>query len=104
MSGDVFGNGMLLSPTSGSSRRSTTAVFLDPTPADPAPLLVERRRLFDLPGPRGGLRQDLLSAVAGSRPRTAKAIPISAQVRDALGMPGRHLLSPPSVHDPAGAG
>ena len=49
MSGDVFGNGMLLS----SHIRLLAAfdhrhVFLDPDP-DPAKSLAERRRMFDLP-------------------------------------------------------
>src|SRR4051794_38824391 len=50
MSGDVFGNGMLLSP----HIRLVAAfdhrhIFLDPDPSDPARALQERQRLFDLP-------------------------------------------------------
>ena len=50
MSGDVFGNGMLLSE----HIRLVAAfdhrhIFLDPSPADPAAACAERRRMFDLP-------------------------------------------------------
>src|SRR5258705_4563208 len=83
MSGDVFGNGLLLSP----HIRLIAAfdhrhVFLDPTPADPAASLVERQRLFDLPRSSwDDYDKTLLSAGGGVWPRTAKAIPISAGVR-----------------------
>ena len=50
MSGDVFGNGMLLSE----HIRLVAAfdhrhIFLDPSPSDPAASCAERRRMFDLP-------------------------------------------------------
>ena len=51
MSGDVFGNGMLLSP----EIRLMAAfnhlhIFVDPNPGDPAKNLAERKRLFDMQG------------------------------------------------------
>src|SRR5205085_1501972 len=49
MSGDVFGNGMLLSPqTLLLGAFDHRHVFVDPAP-DPARSLAERQRLFDLP-------------------------------------------------------
>jgi glutamate dehydrogenase len=89
MSGDVFGNGMLLSE----HIRLVAAfdhrhIFLDPTP-DAASSFVERQRLFDLPRSSwADYEQALISAGGGVYPRTDKAIPISAEVRDALGLEG----------------
>ena len=49
MSGDVFGNGMLLSPaTELVAAFDHRDIFLDPDP-DMAASLAERQRLFDLP-------------------------------------------------------
>ncbi len=87
MSGDVFGNGMLLSRhiklIAAFDHRH---VFLDPNP-DPATSFAERQRLFALPRSSwADYDPALLSAGGGVYPRTLKAIPVSAQVRDALGI------------------
>lgn len=52
MSGDVFGNGMLLKPQSAADRRlhDHRHIFLDPNPADAERSWQERKRLFELPG------------------------------------------------------
>ncbi|MEW2489733.1 NAD-glutamate dehydrogenase [Streptomyces sp. NPDC048411] len=90
MSGDVFGNGMLLSE----HIRLVAAfdhrhIFLDPTP-DAATSYAERRRLFDLPRSSwADYSKDLLSAGGGIHPRTAKSIPVNAHVREALGIESR---------------
>ncbi|MFE9606301.1 NAD-glutamate dehydrogenase [Streptomyces hokutonensis] len=87
MSGDVFGNGMLLSE----HIRLVAAfdhrhIFLDPTP-DAAISYAERRRMFELPRSSwADYNTDLLSAGGGVFPRTAKAIPVNAHVREALGI------------------
>ncbi|SKA03499.1 glutamate dehydrogenase (NAD) [Marinactinospora thermotolerans DSM 45154] len=87
MSGDVFGNGMLLSR----HIRLVAAfdhrhVFLDPTP-DAATSYAERRRLFELPRSSwADYDEKLISAGGGVHPRTAKSIPITPQVREALGI------------------
>ncbi len=87
MSGDVFGNGMLLSE----HIRLVAAfdhrhVFLDPNP-DAASSYAERRRMFDLPRSTwADYDTSLLSEGGGVYPRTAKSVPISAQVREALGL------------------
>ncbi len=88
MSGDVFGNGMLLSE----HIRLIAAfdhrhVFVDPTP-DTAATYQERRRLFDLPRSTWGtFDQALISAGGGVFPRSAKSLDISPQMATALGIP-----------------
>ncbi|OBJ36072.1 glutamate dehydrogenase [Mycolicibacterium mucogenicum] len=87
MSGDVFGNGMLLSRNiklvAAFDHRH---IFLDPNP-DPETSYVERERLFRLPRSSW---QDydpaLISAGGGVWPRTAKSIPLSEQARASLGV------------------
>ena len=87
MSGDVFGNGMLLSR----HIRLVAAfdhrhIFIDPTP-DAAPTFAERERLFALPRSSwADYDKSLISAGGGVWPRTAKSIPVSAEVRSALGI------------------
>jgi glutamate dehydrogenase len=87
MSGDVFGNGMLLSRhiklVAGFDHRH---VFLDPDP-DPAVSFAERERLFTLPRSSwADYDPALISAGGGVWPRDAKSVPLSAQVRAALGV------------------
>ncbi|WP_375477953.1 NAD-glutamate dehydrogenase [uncultured Jatrophihabitans sp.] len=96
MSGDVFGNGMLLSE----QIRLLAAfdhrhVFLDPDP-DPATSFAERRRLFDLPRSSwADYDPALISAGGGVYPRTAKSVPISPQIAEALGLAeGTTALAP----------
>ncbi|HZX05215.1 NAD-glutamate dehydrogenase domain-containing protein, partial [Kribbella sp.] len=96
MSGDVFGNGMLLSE----HIRLVAAfdhrhIFLDPAP-DAAVSFAERRRLFELPRSSwADYDASLISAGGGVYPRTDKAIPISAQVRSVLGIEsGSPTLTP----------
>ncbi|MET7469924.1 NAD-glutamate dehydrogenase [Micromonospora sp. NPDC005222] len=87
MSGDVFGNGMLLSR----HIRLVAAfdhrhVFLDPDP-DSARSFQERKRLFDMPRSSWeDYDRDLISEGGGVYPRTAKSVPISPQVRAVLGL------------------
>ncbi|MCF2533963.1 NAD-glutamate dehydrogenase [Yinghuangia soli] len=88
MSGDVFGNGMLLSE----HIRLVAAfdhrhIFLDPEP-DAAVSFAERRRLFDLPRSSwADYDTALISAGGGVFPRSAKSIAITPQVRERLGLP-----------------
>ncbi|MEV1011192.1 NAD-glutamate dehydrogenase [Streptomyces sp. NPDC049881] len=87
MSGDVFGNGMLLSE----HIRLVAAfdhrhIFLDPEP-DPAVSYAERRRLFELPRSSwADYDASLISKGGGVHPRSAKSIAITPQVRAALGL------------------
>jgi glutamate dehydrogenase len=87
MSGDVFGNGMLLSEhinlVCAFDHRH---IFLDPTP-DPARSFVERKRLFELPRSSwADYDTTLISEGGGVFPRTAKSIRLTPQVREALGI------------------
>ncbi|BBX15742.1 NAD-glutamate dehydrogenase [Mycolicibacterium duvalii] len=87
MSGDVFGNGMLLSR----HIRLLAAfdhrhIFIDPDP-DAATSWQERKRLFDLP--RSSWEDydpSLISAGGGVYRRDQKSITISAEAREALGI------------------
>ncbi len=87
MSGDVFGNGMLLSE----HIRLVAAfdhrhIFIDPNP-DAATGYAERRRLFELPRSSwADYDTALLSAGGGIFPRTAKSVPVNAHIREALGI------------------
>ncbi|BBZ51806.1 NAD-glutamate dehydrogenase [Mycobacterium heidelbergense] len=89
MSGDVFGNGMLLSK----HIRLLAAfdhrhIFLDPDP-DAAASWEERRRMFDLPRSSwDDYDKSLISEGGGVYSREHKAIPVSPRVRDALGIDG----------------
>ncbi|MEH2559300.1 NAD-specific glutamate dehydrogenase [Bradyrhizobium algeriense] len=82
MSGDVFGNGMLLSPTT----RLVAAfdhrdIFIDPSP-DPAISHAERLRLFGLPRSSWqDYNKSLISQGGGVFPRSLKAIPLAPEVR-----------------------
>ncbi len=88
MAGDVFGNGMLQSDR----LRLVAAfnhqhVFLDPEP-DPTAAHAERRRLFELSGSTwADYDQALISTGGGVYRRDAKSVPVSPQVRAALGLP-----------------
>jgi glutamate dehydrogenase len=85
MSGDVFGNGMLLSK----QIRLLAAfdhrhLFLDPDP-DPAQSWTERKRLFALPRSSwADYNPGIISAGGGIYPRSAKSIPLSGAVKSML--------------------
>jgi glutamate dehydrogenase len=99
MSGDVFGNGMLLSH----HIRLIAAfdhrhIFIDPNP-DAERSWQERRRLFELP--RSSWEDydpALISEGGGVFSRQQKAIPVSPQMRAALGMQGdADEVTPPTL-------
>ena len=85
MSGDVFGNGMLLSKkTRLLAAFDHRDIFLDPDP-DAAASWNERKRMFDLP--RSSWQdydKSLISKGGGVFSRQAKTIPLSAEVRAML--------------------
>ncbi|BEP16310.1 NAD-glutamate dehydrogenase [Acidothermaceae bacterium B102] len=99
MSGDVFGNGMLLSE----QIRLVAAfdhrhVFLDPTP-DAARSFAERARLFALPRSSwDDYDRDLISAGGGVFPRTLKTIPLSDEVRALIGVDASSLPPTELIH------
>jgi glutamate dehydrogenase len=87
MSGDVFGNGMLLS-----DRMHLVAafdhrhVFVDPEP-DPVRSFAERRRLFEMPGSTwADFDAGALGPGGGVWPRTAKRIRLSKHAGRVLGV------------------
>ena len=87
MSGDVFGNGMLLSKAiklvAAFDHRH---IFLDPDP-DPAKSWKERSRLFKLPRSSwADYNEKLLSKGGGIFPRSQKAIPLSPEAQAMLGI------------------
>ena len=87
MSGDVFGNGMLLSKqVKLLAVFDHRHVFLDPDP-DPETSWTERKRLFDLPASSwADYDADLLSEGGGVYERTEKQIHLSPHVRQRLGI------------------
>jgi glutamate dehydrogenase len=92
MSGDVFGNGMLLSThTRLIAAFDHRHVFLDPDP-DAARSFSERQRLFGLP--RSSWAEydaTVISEGGGVWSRSAKSIPVSTEAAAALGLPaGAH--------------
>lgn len=99
MSGDVFGNGMLLSKhirlVAAFDHRD---IFLDPDP-DPAASWAERERMFALPRSSwADYDTSLISEGGGVFSRAQKSIPISPQVRRVLGLPdGVEEMTPPAL-------
>jgi glutamate dehydrogenase len=86
MSGDVFGNGMLLSKhiklVAAFDHRH---IFLDPNP-DTAKSFAERQRMFDLPRSSwDDYNRDLLGPGGGIFARTLKEIPITPEVQALIG-------------------
>ena len=92
MSGDVFGNGMLLSR----ALKLVAAfdhrhIFIDPTP-DPLASWKERKRMFELPRSSwDDYDKALISKGGGVFPRSAKVIKLSKQARAALWIEAKEL-------------
>ena len=88
MSGDVFGNGMLLSQhTRLIAAFDHRSIFIDPEP-DAQASFQERQRLFNLPRSSwADFDSEVLSAGGGVYARSAKTIEITEQARVALGLP-----------------
>ncbi|RMG44289.1 MAG: hypothetical protein D6719_02145 [Candidatus Dadabacteria bacterium] len=88
MSGDVFGNGMLLS----NNIKLLAAfnhkhIFVDPSP-DPHSSFIERKRLFETPGSQWtDYNRKLISPGGGVFGRFDKEIQITPEMRSALSMP-----------------
>ncbi|HVC13705.1 MAG TPA: NAD-glutamate dehydrogenase domain-containing protein [Acidimicrobiales bacterium] len=97
MSGDVFGNGMLLSEAimlvAAFDHRH---IFVDPSP-DPAVSYAERRRLAALPTSSwADYSPELISAGGGVWARDAKEVTLSPEARRALGL-DRERVPPPEL-------
>ncbi|MBL0123520.1 MAG: NAD-glutamate dehydrogenase [Betaproteobacteria bacterium] len=96
MSGDVFGNGMLLSE----HIRLVAAfdhrhIFLDPNP-DAAKSFKERERMFNLPRSSWeDFNVTLISTGGGIHPRGAKTIALTPEVKTSLGIdPSINAMTP----------
>jgi glutamate dehydrogenase len=92
MSGDVFGNGMLLSRhiklLGAFDHRH---VFVDPSP-DPDQSFEERARLFALPGSSwADYDEQLISTGGGVFPRSAKSITLTPEMRAAFAVEAQSL-------------
>ncbi|MBP7189701.1 MAG: NAD-glutamate dehydrogenase [Rickettsiaceae bacterium] len=87
MSGDVFGNGMLLS----SSIKLVAAfnhmhIFLDPTP-DPKESFRERKRLFEMPGSKwSDYDPNIMSKGARVFERSAKTLELTDEIKELVGI------------------
>jgi glutamate dehydrogenase len=91
MSGDVFGNAMLLSPhirLLGAFNHSH--IFVDPNP-DPAASIAERRRMFDNRLNWNAYNPELLSAGGAVFERSAKTITVSDQVQACFDLPKKTI-------------
>ncbi|ORI17299.1 NAD-glutamate dehydrogenase [Rhodococcus sp. 1168] len=99
MSGDVFGNGMLLSKHIGLlAAFDHRHIFLDPNP-DRAAAFAERARLFDLPRSSwADYDSQLISDGGGVWERSVKSVPVSRAARAALGLDESTTeLAPPDL-------
>ena len=100
MSGDVFGNGMLLSKQINLvAAFNHLHVFIDPNPGDPAIMWAERDRLFKLP--RSGWADydtSLISEGGGVFERAAKSVPLSDEVKALTGLTGDEATPDELIH------
>lgn len=87
MSGDVFGNGLLVSKqTKLLAAFDHRHIFIDPSP-DPAASYEERARIFALPRSSwADYNPEKISAGGGVYPRNARTVPLSAEARALLGI------------------
>ena len=92
MSGDVFGNGMLLSKQIELiAAFNHLHIFVDPAP-DAVASLVERKRLFELPRSSWtDYNEKLISKGGGVFERRAKSVPISPEMKVLFGIDAESL-------------
>ena len=100
MSGDVFGNGMLLSR----QIRLVAAfnhmhIFIDPEPGDPEVMWTERKRMFDLGRSSwSDYNADLISQGGGVFDRSAKSIALTDEIRALTGLSGDEATPDEVIH------
>ncbi len=92
MSGDVFGNGMLLSDQIKLiAAFNHLHIFVDPDP-DPARSFTERKRLFDLPRSNwADYDETLLSQGGRIYPRSAKKVSLTPQIQAMTGLEAKEV-------------
>lgn len=90
MGGDVFGNGMLLSPhiclLAAFNHRH---IFIDPAP-NPAKSLAERQRLFDAVQGWDGYDTKLIAKGGGVFERSVKSIAVTPEMKQLFGLSADH--------------
>lgn len=99
MSGDVFGNGLLLSRhLKLVAAFNHLHIFLDPKP-DTEISFRERERLFNLPRSNwGDYDSKLISKGGGVYPRTAKSIKLTSEVKKLLGISKDFVVPNELIH------
>lgn len=99
MSGDVFGNGMLLSPNIQLvAAFNHLHIFIDPTP-EVSPAFAERDRLFKLPRSTwDDYDKSLISQGGGVFSRQDKAITITDEMKTAFGIEADTLTPDELIH------
>ena len=98
MSGDVFGNAMLLSPhIKLIATFNHSHIFVDPDP-DPRTTLAERQRLFDERLNWNGYNQKLLSKGGAIYERSLKTIKISDEIQKRFELPAKAWPNTPLVN------
>jgi glutamate dehydrogenase len=91
MSGDVFGNAMLLSPHIRLlAAFNHSHIFVDPAP-DPVSSFAERRRMFDQRLNWNGYDTELLSPGGGVFDRSEKILTVSDQIKERFDLPSKTL-------------
>ncbi|NQY12733.1 MAG: NAD-glutamate dehydrogenase [Henriciella sp.] len=100
MSGDVFGNGMLLSKQIRlQAAFNHMHIFIDPNPQDPETLWKERQRMFDLPRSSWmDYDASLISEGGGIFARTAKAIELSPEIKALTGLSADSVTPDELIH------
>ncbi len=100
MDGDVFGNGMLLSPCIRLlAAFSGQHIFIDPNPPASDAAFNERKRLFELQGSSwDDYDRTLISAGGGVYPRSAKDIPVSDELKKWLSLRYKSLDGESLIH------
>ena len=100
MSGDVFGNGMLLSKQIRlQAAFNHMHIFVDPNPQDPERLWEERQRMFDLPRSSWmDYDQSLISEGGGIFDRSAKSVDLTPQIKALTGLSADQVTPNELIH------
>ena len=100
MSGDVFGNGMLLSKQIRlQAAFNHMHIFIDPDPQDPERLWEERKRMFDLPRSSWmDYDESLISEGGGIFDRSAKSITLTPQIKALTGLSADAVTPDELIH------
>ena len=100
MSGDVFGNGMLLSKQIRlQAAFNHMHIFVDPDPQDPESLWEERQRMFDLPRSSWtDYDQSLISEGGGIFDRSAKSVQLTPQIKALTGLASDQVTPDELIH------